>query len=152
MNKFLIIVIISAIIFLCGCIEQTPKEVFIKTDKLEYGRGEEVIVTLHNGLSKSIVIQNINQIYGNNARLENKSNKQWEKQELVMLHTILPIKELMPGDNQEYLWDQKILDEHGKIASADVGRYRIMVSYADDQLSAFERREVFSNEFELKVL
>ena len=141
----------------CQCInnrcvkKQKADQLSITADKREYRQGEKIKLTLTNHLSKSIFIQATKEIWGNNAQLERRVRRGWQKVNLPQVKTKFYIKELKPGEKQEYIWNQQTENGVPPEFLPIPGVYRIKLSYFTDPAypSKTEIR-IYSAEFVIK--
>ncbi|MDI6603282.1 MAG: hypothetical protein QME57_04220 [Patescibacteria group bacterium] len=124
-----------------------PQEVAVTTDKTEYEQGENVAITVFNGLPRNIMFYPGFEL--NSNFFVERENSKWDKIRIYWPRPYdLILIELNPGEKYAFGWDQKITGEdHPQRILAFPGRYRIGFTYKVNE----QRRSVYSNEFMIKA-
>jgi hypothetical protein len=149
--------------------ERLSSEVTITTDKQEYEQGEEVKVTIINGLEYPIVLQPILpdklksiKFLGENygiGLIEKFDKETWVGIEPVWRCENSCFAECKykhsfePGEKRVFEWNQKILicdkiDRTEKVKDAEAGRYRISSAVWLDEEQNYKM--IYSNEFTIR--
>ena len=178
-NKFLVFIIIFAFVVVATVVllfkdrfsswqEESGQNylVEIKTDKIDYTRGENIKFTVTNKGQRTVWYVAAPQRCEKNVYftvMKKNDDSLWNSRSLWPICDIskdntnlIKVKELKPQESVSGVWDQKVLSDKNKEGYVEQGVYKILFYYSKTEittgsveLSSYEN--VSSNEFEIRI-